>query len=306
MGVWQRANEQGAWDMGFRPLDDLKAAMKAAKALYVVAADPAGDDPSLAEAADFLVVQELFLTPTAKLADVVLPVQAFSEREGSFTSGERRVQRFYPAVPEPAGSLTDFAVAAKIGQRLGLDMESRAASRVMERIARQIPGYAGLSYVKLAEVVEQWPIVGRGDLFYGGTTYENNQGLGVQLPAAVSSGASVSLGWVQPPEISIPEEGLLAVPVTRLYDRGQTLLPSKLLQQRIGDPFVALNPVQAERLGIADGAPVQVSLRGVNYLVDARLDEGIPVSAVLVPRSFGIPVTAPTPVEVRAAERVVA
>jgi len=99
IGVWPRANDQGAWDMGFRPLPDLKAALQAAKALYVVAADVAGDNPLLPEATDFLVVQDLFLTATAKLADVVLPVQAFTEREGTYTSGERRVQRYYPAVP---------------------------------------------------------------------------------------------------------------------------------------------------------------------------------------------------------------
>ena len=87
------------------------------KVVYIVAADPAGDDPSLAEAlksARAVIVQELFLTETAKLADVVLPAQAYTEREGSFTSGERRVQRFYPAVPPRGQARPDFAITAQV------------------------------------------------------------------------------------------------------------------------------------------------------------------------------------------------
>ena len=101
IAVWQRANEQGAWEMGWQPSLDLVAALQSAQALYIVAADPVGDDPAFQAAfggEKFVVVQDLYLTQTARLADVVLPVQSFVEREGSYTSGERRVQRFYPAV----------------------------------------------------------------------------------------------------------------------------------------------------------------------------------------------------------------
>jgi NADH-quinone oxidoreductase subunit G len=306
IGVWQKANEQGAWDMGFRPLPELKDAMKAAKALYVVAADPAGDDPLMAETAEFLVVQDLFLTSTAKLADVVLPVRAYTEREGTFTSGERRVQRYYPAIPERPGGLADFAVTGKIGQLLDQDIESRFASLVMARIAAEIPGYAEVTYTGLAETEEQWPIIGRQDVYYGGTTYDNNQGLGIQLAPATERGENVPVSWPQLPALDIPEDALFAVPVTVLYDRGQTVMPSQLLHQRIPQPYIVLNPSSAGSLGIGNGAAVQVRLNGTSTLATARLDGNVLEGVVLVPRSLGIPIIKPTPIEIRMVERVTA
>jgi NADH-quinone oxidoreductase subunit G len=304
LGVWTRANDQGAWDMGFRPQLDLHSALQSARVLYVVAADPVGDDPALIEAmqSDFVVVQELFLTSTAKLADVVLPVQSYTEREGSLTSGERRVQRYYPAVPERPGSLADFAITARIAQRLGGDLEGRIASKVFIQLAAQAPAYAGLTYVHLSQVEEQWPIVGRGDMYYGGTTYENKQGLGVQLPLR----GQAALTWPKLPEAIKPESGLLAVPVTRLYDRGQTLLPSRLLHQRIPEPYVALNRQDAVDLKIEASQKVQVFFDGAPVLVDLHLDDGVPAGTVLVPRSLGIPINGPAIVKIRAAERLAA
>lgn len=306
LAVWQRANDQGAWDMGFRPLAKLDEAMKSAKALYVVATDPAGDDPRLAETGDFLVVQELFLTDTAKLADVVLPVQAYSEREGTFTSGERRVQRFYPAVLERAHLKADFAVAGEIGKLLGIDMESRIASKVMQRMAASVPDYAGITYMKLAEVVEQWPIVGRGDLYYGGTTYQNTRGLGAQLVPAAQRDQPVPLGWSEPPVVDIPEDMLLAVPVTRLYDRGITVMPSILLHKRIPQPYLALNPLDASRLGAEEAATVEIILPNSTVLSTVKLDETVPPGVVLVPRSLGAPIDGPVPAEMRVVEREIA
>ena len=116
----------------------------------MVAADPVGDDPKLAEAlkgAATVIVQELFLTETAKLADVVLPAQAYTERDGSFTSGERRVQRFYPAVPPHAQARPDFAITAQIAAGLGLEIEGRSASQVMDRMAASVKAFSGISYL---------------------------------------------------------------------------------------------------------------------------------------------------------------
>jgi NADH-quinone oxidoreductase subunit G len=306
VGVWSRANEQGAWDMGFRPEPDLQGAMRDARALYVVGADPAGDDPSLAETGHFMVVQELFLTATAKLADVVLPAQAFTEREGCFTSGERRVQRYFPAVPEPPQSKADFAVAAAIGNLLQVDLEAVSVSSVLARIAASVSGYDGLTYQKLAEVSPQWPVFGREDLYYGGTGYENSQGLGVQLGSEAERGVPVTLTWPKLVPFTVPEDGLLALPIARLYDRGQTVLPSKMLHQRIAHPYVILHPSEAARLKLSGSDTAELILNGASTFVTLRLEESLPPGVALVPRSHGIPISGPAPANLRAVEKTLA
>jgi NADH-quinone oxidoreductase subunit G len=106
--------------------------------------------------------------------------------------------------------------------------------------------------------------------------------------------------------LQVPEGGLLAVPITRLYDRGQTVMPSKLLHQRIPQPYVAMNPADAARLGIPDSATIEISWDGSTSFVLARLDETVPENILLVPRSMGVPVLSPQVAQVRLVERAVA
>jgi NADH-quinone oxidoreductase subunit G len=303
VGVWRRANDQGAWELGWRPHKELYSAVQQAPAVYIVAADPAGDDPARFSPGGFLVVQELFLTATARLADVVLPAQSWAEREGTLTSAERRVQRYYPAIPERPGTRADYKITGQIAERLGLKLESRFVAKVFEKLCAKAPTFADLSYQKLAVVTEQWPIIGRSDLYYGGTTYENRHGLGVELPLVTSQAV---LSWPVLPEVSLPRLGLLAVPVTRLYDHGTTLKPTTLLEQRIPTPYVSINPADAERLRIPDGAAVRISpVKGSPVVVSVRLDTGVPERILLVPRSFGLAIEEPTAVEVLLAEKAV-
>jgi NADH-quinone oxidoreductase subunit G len=297
IGVWSRANDQGAWEMGFRPLTDLQAAFHQYESIYIAGADPVGDDPSLTTAfreAGFVVVQDLFLTETAKLADVVLPAQPFTEREGTFTNGERRVQRFYPGVLHPEFK-PDYAITAAIGKLVGVDLEI-APSRLFDQLAVKVPAYKGLNYRILAQVTEQWPIMGREDLFYGGTSYANAQGLGMQLslPPQVPS-----LAW---PQITQPEraEGmLLAVPVTILYDRGETISRSMVLQQHLPRAYIILNPTDARQLELTEGNQVEFALEANLVTAELRVDENVPAGVGLVPRSLGIPLQSPTAIAVR-------
>jgi len=302
IGVWGRANDQGAWEMGFEVEEDLTKALKG-KTVYIVGADPVADDPKLAKAldgADFVAVQDVMETATTEIANVVLPARVFTEREGTLTSGERRVQRFYPAVPVTSDARADFSITSQIARHMGVVLEGTSVSAVFDILAASIKSFEDLDYAKLAEVKPQWPIVGRGDVYYGGTTYENTQGLGVHLSAAATRGEKVNIPKVQKEAVARPKENeLLAVPITKLYDRGTTILPAELLHERIGDASVVLHPDAAKNLGVEAGQTVNVSFNGLSGEAVIKLDDTISVGVALIPRSMGLAIREPVPVKVK-------
>ncbi len=305
IGVWSTPNMQGALEMGFAPCADLISELKD-KTVYILAADPAGDDPALAEAlktAKTVIVQDILETATTKLANIVLPAAAYTEREGTYTSAERRVQRFYPAVPAKPGTKADFALIADTAQKCGIELEGRSPLLVMNQLSAGQAAFSGISYASLSEVTEQWPIVGRGDLYYGGTSYENKLGLGVTLESKVSR---LSLQSRETLESALrpKEDELMAVPISKLYDNGTTVAPAELLAGHI-DRFngVVLNPATALKLGLENGSQAEVSLNGVSYPAKVLLDDSISTGVVLIPRSMGIPIPAPAPVKVLSAQK---
>jgi len=303
IGVWERANDQGAWEMGFQVEEDLAKALKG-KSVYIVGADPVGDDPKLAkvlEGAEFVAVQDVMETATTETADVVLPAQAFTERDGTLTSGERRVQRFYSAVPATGDSKPDFSITSQIARHMGIILEGTSVSAVFSILVESVKSFEGLTYAKLAEVRPQWPIVGRGDLYYGGTTYENTEGMGAHLTAAAGRGETVHIPRVEREAAPRPKEKeLLAVPITKLYDRGTTVMMSaNLLRDWIGGPSIALHPDSAKNLGVEAGQLVNVSFDGVSGDAVVKLDDTISVGVALVPRSMGLAIREPTPAKVR-------
>jgi NADH-quinone oxidoreductase subunit G len=305
IGVWERANDQGAWEIGFNVEEDLAKALKG-KSVYIVGADPVVDDPKLAKAlegAEFVAVQDVIETATTEIADVVLPAQAFTEREGTLTSGERRVQRFYPAVPVTGEAKPDFSITSQIARHMGVVLEGTSISAVFDILSDSVKSFEGLNYAKLAETKAQWPIVGRGDMYYGGTTYENTQGMGAHLSAAAGRGEKVNISRVHASREAAPrpkENELLAVPVTKLYDRGTTIMPAELLHERIGEATIALHPDAAQNLGVKVGQTVNISFNGVSGEAVVKLDDTISVGVALVPRSMGIAIREPVAVKVKA------
>jgi NADH-quinone oxidoreductase subunit G len=297
VGVWQRVNEQGAWEVGFRPEPDLEKAFKG-KVVYIVGADPAGDSPALAKAlkgAKFVAVQDILETATTEIADVVFPAQAYTERQGTFTSGERRVQLFHPAVPVKGDAKPDFAITSMLAKQMGIILEGSSVSVVFDILVNSVDAFAELTYARLAETHGQWPIVGRGDLYYGGTTYENTQGLGVQLAPVAQTGVAVKIPKVRKEAALRPKEKeLLAVPVNKLYDRGVTTGgTAQLLSERVGEATVSLHSATAKNLGVEKGARMKISFDGVSGEAVVKIDDTISTGVALVPRSMGIAIREP-------------
>ena len=133
-------------------------------------------------------------------------------------------------------------------------------------------------------------MVGRQDLYYGGTTYDNHQGVGVQLaPLGLDASQPRTEGEVAKAQPS----GLLLAPVTRLLDRGALVTPSELLASRLAKLGLSLHPETALKLGLAEGQEVQLALGGGKYSLPVTLDETLPLGVGLLPRSCGAPAWGP-------------
>jgi len=286
IAVWPGANVQGAVDMGFSPEATVDMLANPPAMWMIARANPVGEDMYAAQVipnAEFVVISTQFMTPTAELADIVLPSMSFAEREGTFTNGLRRVQRFYTAQSPVGEAIPDWKIFAQIAELLGGGRPHVSAAAVMQDITRSVPQYAGLSYPKLAYVEDQFPDVGGDDLYYGGTAYNNYGGLGIQWPTTAEN-AEARLS-VRPVTITTLDrvEGLLAVPVQLLYDCDPLFAPSRMMHQRISSPYVELNSQDAAQLGIADQDRIMLSVGDHQIKARARVNGKAPVGVVLLP-----------------------
>ena len=107
---------------------------------------------------DLLIVQELFMTETCKLADVVLPASSFLEKNGTFTNGERRVQAVHQAVQPLAGTKPDGQIIIDIMNRMGMKQEDYHPDWILDEISKIVPFFAGISWDKLGKNGMQWPV----------------------------------------------------------------------------------------------------------------------------------------------------
>jgi NADH-quinone oxidoreductase subunit G len=314
VGLLPGANGRGALDMGVRPDRgagyaqlaqpglDASQMFEAAqagrlKALYIAGLDPIGADPAKAAAlkkVELVVVQELFLTETAKLADVVFPVQSVAEREGTFTNAERRVQRFRQArralpsvrpdwqiiqslanqlVASPALVAAGAAVERSRKQARREDTNVRARSEwnyaspagILMDVAAQVATYKHVSYATLQGPDGAWGRQTNENYYFDGTSYENTGGLGIQVPAQVE--ANVAAAPLQPFKAGVRVEHadrpwtLVGAPF--LYDDSALMTDANLLNNRKAKAQVAMHPLDADQLGVRNGDRVTLaSARG--------------------------------------------
>lgn len=129
----------------------------------VVQADPNGKKVARAlSSTDLQVVQELFMTKTAELADVVLPGASFLEKSGTFTNGKRRVQRVNQVVEPLEGTKPDGQIVLDIVNRMGVDQPDYDPAQVLEEVSRIVPFFAGIKWEELGDNGKQWPVTADG------------------------------------------------------------------------------------------------------------------------------------------------
>ncbi len=140
------------------------AISKEVKGLWIIGEDIVQTDPNSAhvikamESLDLLVVQEIFMSETAKLADVVLPGTTFLEKDGTFTNTERRVQRVNKAAEPLPGTKTDGVIVTEMMQKLGYDQPTYDADQVLAEVADVVPFFKGITRERLGKLGLQWPV----------------------------------------------------------------------------------------------------------------------------------------------------
>ena len=231
------------------------------RAVYIMGENPAMSDPDAQhirkslEAAEFVVVQDMFLNETGQLADVVLPATAFAEKDGTFTNTERRVRRIRKMLEPRGEARDDWRIIAEIARRLGAkgwDYENPSA--IMDEIAEVTPIYGGVHYDRLEDAGLQWPCPTRD---HPGT------------PILHREKFSRGLGRFHPvhhqPAAELPDEDYpLMLTTGRILQHYHT----GTMTRRVGgldflapEERVEINPVDAATLGISNGDCIRITSR---------------------------------------------
>jgi formate dehydrogenase major subunit len=240
------------------------------KALYVMGENPMVSDPDLThvEASlkhlGLLIVQDIFLTETAKLADVVLPSACFAEKDGTFSNTERRVQRVRKAVPAPGEAKADWEIIAGISTRMGYPMGYASAAEIMAEINAVTPSYAGITYERLEKGGIQWPCPNAdhpGTRFLHKDRFSRGRGL------------FHAIEYLPPAELPSDEYPIILSTgrVLYHYHTGTMTRLSQGSMERCPESLVEINPLDAEKLGIGDGQTVKVTSRRGTLQAKAKI-----------------------------------
>jgi formate dehydrogenase alpha subunit len=263
------------------------ALLRKIKAMYIMGENPVISDPDsnhvveALNALDFLVVQDIFLSETAALADVVLPATTSLEKDGTFTNTERRVQRVRVAM-EPAGlSLPDWQILSGLSKIMGYESEFHyeAPSQIMEEISRLTPSYGGISYERLEQGGLQWPCP---NIDHPGTTYLHK--------GQFTRGKGKFNVVRYRPSMELPDREypfiLTTGRVLCQYHTGTMTRKIHDLNYLRKEEFVEMNPDDALALGIEDGSMVEVSSRRGNVRARAKTTEKSPKGVVFMTFHF--------------------
>ena len=292
-----RAKFEEAWgatlspEVGLTVVEIINAAAEGEiKGLYIMGENPMLSDPDLTHveealrALDFLVVQDIFLTETAELADVVLPAAGFAEKDGTFTNTERRVQRVRKALDPPGESRPDWEIICDLAGRMGYRRPDTPvgqqsypdASAIQDEIASLTPSYGGITHERLERQGSlQWPCP---DADHPGTPYlhkgEFTRGLGKFHPVE----------FIEPAELPDDEYPFVLSTgrVLQHFHTGTMSRRSEVLDTLVPAGIIEMNPQDAERLGVSDGEPVSVTSRRGDIEIAAKVTDRVAPGSVFL------------------------
>jgi formate dehydrogenase major subunit len=244
------------------------------KALWVIGDDLVHTNPNslhveqAMRSLDFLVVQDLFMTETARFADVVLPASSFLEKNGTFTNAERRIQRVHAALLPYADSRSDGRILCDIMQRFGYPQADYAAERLFAEIANAVPSYAGATWDGLGDFGKQWPIRSDGE----GTPILHVEKFKRGL------GKFHFFEWVESEEIARHSEKypfiLTTGRILTQYNSG-TMTRREGNIRMVNEDMLEIHPQDARTEGILSGDRVRVSSARGEIILTAKVTDEV-------------------------------
>ncbi len=255
------------------------------KALYIQGENPMMSSPDIDHVRkalnnlELLVVQDIFLSETAELADVVLPVQSFAEKHGTFTNTERRVQLIRPAIPPIGESRTDWQVISEVSTKMGYPMSYTESAEIMEELAGLVPQYAGVRHERLGNNDLMWPVP---DTDHSGTRVL----YGESFPRGRGRFTVIEQnGRGELPEDEFPFQ-LSTGRMLQHFHTGTMSRRSEALDKLTPEAGLEVNPEDVRRLGVSDGEKVRVVTKRGSVEVKVKESNMPPEGVVFLPFHF--------------------
>ena len=290
-----RAKFEQAWGVKIPPkkglhLSGMFDAMERGdfRALYVIGENPASSEADqhrgikLLSGLDILVVQDMVMTQTAELADVVFPAAAgWCESDGTVTNSERRVQRVRRALPPPAGVWDDIEILCELSRRMGHDLGNPKAEEIWNEVRSLSPMHGGMSYARLEGAGLQWPCYDEnhpGEMYLHGRLWERP----VTGPLA-----PFSVVQYEPPVDTLDEEFPIRLTTGRRLDSYNTGVQTGRYASplRFGET-IDLSPEDAATYNIQDGDTIRIVSRRGCVMAPARVDENLRAGLVFMTFHF--------------------
>jgi formate dehydrogenase major subunit len=228
-----------------------------------------------------MVVQDIFMTETAELADVVLPTACYAEKDGTQTSTERRVQKWRKAVNPPGEAKPDWQIFCELAAKMGFAKQFpyKSAEEVFNEIAKVTPSYGGMSYARLDKPEAlHWPCPTAdhpGTPILHKEKFAHPDGLGVLTP----------IEFKYPAEVPDKEYPLILTTGRCIWQwhTGTMTRRSESLEREVPTGWVEINPEDAAALGVADGEMVKAKTRRGEIEIGAKVTDSIRKGEVFIP-----------------------